>query len=475
MFDLTTTSMWVGAPAGIVRAETEFARWGLRRDRDVRFMFFDPESRRFRHLERAIAERLISSNAFVDVLPVADPRRSRKRKTDRIPGAIKPLAMWLLQSRRMTLRALERLRLTTRSAAIASLANFIQCAIITEKYRSMIGPDGNRRDCFPPDMALGPPVEFQANDTIVCAGAGWAHHDVNCVADIGKSSGCRLVLLWYDIIPLLSPAYFKAVDVERYRAYFDAVVPFADLVVCISHTTEKDVRDYCAEKGLKLGATTVCTLGADGSAACPAAKLPGGLVPGHYALLVGTIEPRKGHRLVHKVWKELLGSGIPQQAGFKLVCVGREGWMSDDLMPDLRLTAEQGSLLLLHDVDDADLAALYANAAFCLLPSSYEGLGLPAIEAFFHGKAILASSGGALPEVVRDFSPCLDPTDVDAWRATLERWIVDPAVRLPYEARIRAAFRHPGWAESAAMFFSVVDRVGCDTANSIVADFDSAP
>jgi glycosyltransferase involved in cell wall biosynthesis len=101
------------------------------------------------------------------------------------------------------------------------------------------------------------------------------------------------------------------------------------------------------------------------------------------------------------------------------------------------------------------MATLYANAAFCLLPSRYEGFGLPAIEAFHHGKAVLASTGGAVPEAVGDFSPCLDPEDAEAWRRMLRSWIEDPAARAAYEERIRTLFRHPSWDQSAQAFFAL--------------------
>jgi len=154
---------------------------------------------------------------------------------------------------------------------------------------------------------------------------------------------------------------------------------------------------------------------------------------------------------------KLLEAGIAQRARFKLVFAGRKGWMVDDLMRDLRRDPRIArTLQVLPDADDATVAALYRDAAFCLYPSRYEGYGLPLVEAFRHGKAVLASTGGAVPEVVGGFSPCLDPTDGEAWRRMLETWIEDPAARAVYETRIRASFRHPDWDESARTFFALV-------------------
>jgi glycosyltransferase involved in cell wall biosynthesis len=461
VFDLTTNAVWSGKAVGIVRVEGEFAKWALGHLDNVVFAFFDPDVRTFREVNRDIIGQLLSEEeAFVDIVPLTDPRRKRTRKTDRIPAAVRPYAMWLLQSRRMALQALERIRLTAASARVASFADHLQRAMLNDKYPSMIKTDGSRRACFPVDMALGPPIEFGPDDLLVCTGAGWAHSDIERIAKLKRSSGCRFVLFCYDIIPMMFPEYFSEVDVELLRSYCSVAFPIADLAVFCSRAAKKDTRSYCRVHGIPLGATAICALGANAGAVVPAERLPAGLEPGRYALLVGTIEPRKGHRLIHGIWKELLARGVPQRARFKLVFAGREGWKVDDLMSDLRKTCEAtNSLQVMTDAEDATLALLYRHAAFCLFPSRYEGFGLPAVEAFSHGKAVLASTGGALPEVVGDFSPCLDPDDAPEWHRMLELWIEDPAARAPYENRIRTSFRHPTWAEAARDFFALVQGV----------------
>jgi glycosyltransferase involved in cell wall biosynthesis len=204
----------------------------------------------------------------------------------------------------------------------------------------------------------------------------------------------------------------------------------------------------------------VTSLGADATRfpSYPAPTLPEGIESGHYALFVSTIEPRKGHRFLYRVWVRLLETGIPQAMRFKLVFVGRHEWMVDDLMHDLKSNPILGDTLqILSDVDDAQLATLYDGAAFCVFPSIYEGYGLPIVESFLRGKAVIASTGGAIPEVTGEFSPCLDPEDEDLWYVTLKKWIEDPAARRPFEIAIRERFRHPSWKEAAVQFFAILD------------------
>jgi len=457
VFDLTTTAMWSGPPVGIVRVEGEFGRWALAHVDDLVPAFFDPEARAFRHLGRAVASSLIMQDAAFDTLSFVSPARRGKRKTDRIPAIVRPAAMWLLQSRRMALRTLERIRLQTAHARVAAWADRLQRAIMSPKYKAvMVKPDGSRRACLPIDMVLGRPVALTARDTLVCAGAGWTHNDIAAIAELKHRVGFRFVLLCFDIIPMMFPHFYKSADAQVHRDYCHRAFPAADLVIFNSRAVEADVRAYCGAHRLALGATAVCPLGADIRVPAVTASLPAGLERDRYALFVSTIEPRKGHRLLYDAWVKLVEAGIPQRSRFKLVFAGRVGWMTGDLMQDMRRDARiAGTLEILTDADDASVAALYRDAAFCLYPSRYEGYGLPVVEAFRHGKAVLASTGGAVPELVGDFSPCLDPDDGEAWRRMLQTWIEDPAARAVYEARIRSSFRHPNWDEAARMFFAL--------------------
>ena len=62
-----------------------------------------------------------------------------------------------------------------------------------------------------------------------------------------------------------------------------------------------------------------------------------------------------------------------------------------------------------------------------------------------------------MPEVVGDFSPCLDPQDEQAWFEMLKLWIAQPAAREHFEAKIRGHFRPTTWPEAAKGFFRLLD------------------
>ena len=85
-------------------------------------------------------------------------------------------------------------------------------------------------------------------------------------------------------------------------------------------------------------------------------------------------------------------------------------------------------------LSEADLEGLYALATAVVLPSLYEGFGLPVLEAMQRGVPVASRDRSSLPEVAGDAALLFDPEDVPAIRAALERLLGDPA-------RARAARR----------------------------------
>jgi len=178
------------------------------------------------------------------------------------------------------------------------------------------------------------------------------------------------------------------------------------------------------------------------------------LVHGGYFLSVGTMEPRKNLQATVKAYASLPAAVRERHP---LVIAGMKGWRTTAIERLLEPLVECGQARLLGYLAREDLAAVTAGALAMVYPSIYEGYGLPIVEAFHFGKAVLTSTGGALPEVAGDFSPCIAPTDEEAWYRTMKQWIEDPAVRAPFEEKIRTAFNPPTWNDAAASFFSHIE------------------
>ena len=341
----------------------------------------------------------------------------------------------------------------------SKLIDIMQRGLMSKKYaRRMFHPDGGRRDLIPYDLALGAAVSFGPRDVLVCVGWQWLY-DMAWLKALKAEAGFKFVLLCHDIIALLWPQLYGPHRVNEFKKWIEEVFPIADLVIFTTETARADTVRYCEAHGITIRNSRVAPPGVESlPRRAGLARLPEGVEAGHYALCVGQLDRRKGHRLLYEIWLRLLAEGVPQRTRFKLVLVGKPHGIEPELLQAMQHDARLGDTLkLLQLVGDSELADLYSGSAFCLFPSLYEGYGLPIIEAFDHGKAVIASTAGALPEVVAGLSPCLDPGDADAWHGTLKAWILNPADRRRYEEAIKTTFRHPDWDAAAATFFNTIE------------------
>lgn len=321
----------------------------------------------------------------------------------------------------------------------------------------MLNGKGERRALVSYRSVLAAPLTLDRHDTLVLAGSGWSNVNIGAIKQHKVRQGFRLVVLCHDLIPAMFPHFYRPEDVSRVVTYFEAALPIADTVIFTANKVAADAAAFASQRGITLAEVACLPLGSDfippGGRTVP---LPQGLAPGKFALFVSTVEPRKGHALLWRIWQRLLDEGVPQRTEFQLVFVGRAGWMLDELFRDLRAATQAADrhFAWLEKADDDLLYALYEKAAFCLYPSVYEGYGLPIVEALAHGRAVLASTGGSIPEVVAGFSPCIDAGDEEAWYQALRRWMLEPGAREPFERLIRTGFRQRSWDEFAEEFFA---------------------
>jgi len=135
---------------------------------------------------------------------------------------------------------------------------------------------------------------------------------------------------------------------------------------------------------------------------------------GRYAVVVGTIEPRKNLGLLLRALEH---PGVAR-AGIHFVVIGRRGWLADQALAALRPDARD-RVTFTGFVSEFVKYRLLRHAEFLVFPSMYEGFGIPAVEAMSLGKPVLASMSSAFPEVVGDAGLYFDPFSVDEFAAAL--------------------------------------------------------
>lgn len=207
-------------------------------------------------------------------------------------------------------------------------------------------------------------------------------------------SGGRLWFLICDLLPIERPDWFSYNNVLRYKAWLDSIVGLAEGFLCISDQTDSDLsRVLAARYGLDDGyRTSVIPMGYDirESLLDPIATSDTSVrfdIIAPFFLMVGTLEPRKGHADIVAAYSELWKQG----SDHRLVLVGRLGWAVEELRDAIRFHPEYGSKLLWFDnVGDLELEQIYRACRGVIIASHAEGFGLPLIEALGYGKPVLA-------------------------------------------------------------------------------------
>ena len=144
-------------------------------------------------------------------------------------------------------------------------------------------------------------------------------------------------------------------------------------------------------------------------------------------LIVGTIEPRKRHQLLFDALT--VSHPVLRDCAPLLVVVGQAGWRSRTTVAHLQAAIAADRAIWFENADDEMLRALYRSATLLAMPSLDEGFGLPAVEAMASGVPVIASSRGALPEVLGDAALLIEDDNPDGWADVIAGILTDRALR----------------------------------------------
>ncbi|PPD45006.1 MAG: glycosyl transferase family 1 [Methylocystis sp.] len=304
-----------------------------------------------------------------------------------------------------------------------------------------------------PDAEIG----IEPGDRFLMLSDSWnAFDELGGVLGRIRAGGGEIVSCIFDLIPELYPHACHEVTVPRYRAWLRKALLESDGFLAISRTVAEELADYVAASGLphrpglKIG---WFQCGAD--LAAPATDSPRPKIAAAVAgsapvfLMVGTIEPRKGHRVALDAFEALWASGMDA----RLVIVGRRGWFEEAIVARMQSHPEfDRRLFWFDDAGDGELSYLYDRAAALIFPSYAEGFGLPIVEAALRGRPVICSDIPVLREVGRDGAIYFRVNDAEALAAAIRDFAsgaraVDPAKALDVS-----------WADSARRIVTVVAR-----------------
>jgi glycosyltransferase involved in cell wall biosynthesis len=302
---------------------------------------------------------------------------------------------------------------------------------------------------------LGDVVQPRTGDILLMLDAAWEAypHLVDRLNFFRLYNG-RVMTVVYDVIPILQPSIVADALPPTFERWFRSAVAVSDSLICISKAVADEVVEVIHNLGLphrdgiRIG---WWHLGSDLPRSVVGAPSSGVVEffrdQRKTFVMVGTVEPRKGHAVALDAIEFLWKQGLDVH----LMILGREGWNVSNLMRRLREHPESGRRLFWQaDVSDADITYAYKNSTALLFPSLSEGYGLPIVEAARLGLGTIASDIPVLREVGGEgtvYVPVDDPLGLA--NAILE---VVNGYR-PDAASVRTI----SWSESTSQLLEVLD------------------
>ena len=179
-------------------------------------------------------------------------------------------------------------------------------------------------------------------------------------------------------------------------------------------------------------------------------------LPGRFVLGLGTLQPRKNFERLIEAYARLRAD---EGDDIQLVIVGGTGWMYEGIFRRVAELELKGAVHFPGYVADDDLPALYTLADLFVLPSIYEGFGLPPLEAMACETPVVTSNVSSLPEVVGDAALKVDPLDIAALAQAMQGVLSDVSLRNEMTQRGMAQARDFTWARAAKKLLEVYQRL----------------
>ncbi|WP_444931463.1 glycosyltransferase family 4 protein [Microbulbifer sp. SSSA002] len=253
------------------------------------------------------------------------------------------------------------------------------------------------------------------------------------------------VVTIHDLVWQKFPQTMSRLGLQLERWLMPPSLRLADNVIAVSESTGGEVLDsFSCSRGKVVVIPEAPFLDSCSSIA----------TRGDYFLFVGTLEPRKNLRRLLEAYCQytmLVEEALP------LKLCGGKGWGGVKVEEVIEELGLGGRVEVLGYVDDSQLPALYNNARALLIPSLYEGFGLPIVEAFSQGTPVLTSNSGAMQEVAGEAALLVDPLDVEGMAKALVRLTSDCSLVESLQKNALTRLDKFCWAKSSAKTLAVLE------------------
>ena len=292
-----------------------------------------------------------------------------------------------------------------------------------------------------------------------------------------KPKKTKIIVTVHDLAFLKFPEHFTFKNRFLLNWHTRRTAKMADKIIVPSRATKNDLIDLCKIKADKIkviyhGYNKIYPAASKDTKFCVSTN--------NYILFVGAIQPRKNiinlvkaFEIFKKNFKNppnpLLQRGNLEFSPFKkgglrgisdikLVIVGGKGWLWRETFRRIEKSPVRKDIILAGAVGDQELADLYSHAEVFVLPSLYEGFGLPILEAFSYNVPVVTSDNSSLKEVAGDAGLLIDPNNPEEIAAAIKKVIENNDLRNSLIKKGKERLKNFSWEKSAREHLEMIKR-----------------
>jgi glycosyltransferase involved in cell wall biosynthesis len=264
----------------------------------------------------------------------------------------------------------------------------------------------------------------------------------------------KLVVTIHDLAYFYYPEEFLKKDLYKLRAWTKQSLQKANKVISVSKTTKKDLKKFYS---LPENKVEVIYNGYDRESVNEhnfhldkeeIKKNP-------YLLYLGTLQPRKNIPTLIEAFYKLQ----TEYPNLKLILAGKKGWLFDKIFKEVKDKEIEDKVIFTGFVNESDLQFLYENAICFVLPSRYEGFGIPVLEAMSYQCPVIASYKSSLPEVGGDACLYFNPETVNDLEEKIKLFLSDENLRTEYIEKGKKQIEHFSWENCGQQTLAVLESV----------------
>lgn len=263
-------------------------------------------------------------------------------------------------------------------------------------------------------------------------------------------SPVKRIVTIFDLSFLHFPEMFLKKDLWQLTNWTKFSVQNADHIITISNFSKKDIiSQYKIDKNERSSLSDKITVAYPGYN--EEIFKPVAAKQASYIIYIGTIQPRKN--LIR------LMEAVARIDNLKLIIVGKTGWEYEEILAAPGKLGIEDRVEFKGYVATDKLADLLRGALAFVLPSLYEGFGIPVLEAMACGVPVLSSNVSSLPEVVGEAGLTFDPYSVDQIEQAIRTIISDKKLQQKYSKLGLERAKQFSWDKMAKTILKVFEKV----------------